>query len=110
MVKSVTASLNDTFGALADATRRAILAQLARDGEQTVSALAAPFNVSLPAVMKHLKILADAGLVLREKRGRSVHCRLNPAPLDDADAWLSRQSASWQERLDQLERYLGEGS
>ena len=94
------------FRSLADATRRAIVGQLAAGGELTISDLAAPYPVSLPAIMKHLKILGDAGLITREKRGRSVHCRLNTSPLADADAWLTQQTAFWQQRLDQLENFL----
>ncbi len=109
MVKFNSGHLDSTFRALSDATRRAIVARLAADGgEMTVTALAAPFEVSLPAIMKHLKILCAAGLVTREKRGRSVHCRLNPAPLENADAWLEQHTEFWRTRLDQLEHYLEE--
>lgn len=101
-------ALDNTFSALSDTTRRAIVAQLADGREMTVSALAAPFKVSLPAIMKHLKILSDAGLVKREKRGRTVHCRLNPEPLGEADAWLMFHTTFWRERLDRLDAYLDE--
>jgi DNA-binding transcriptional ArsR family regulator len=106
MVKYNSHALNDTFAALSDATRRALVAQLAAAGEQSISALARPFPLSLPAIMKHLKVLCDAGLVVREKRGRTVHCRLNAEPLGDAGEWLAYYEKFWAPRLDQLGQYL----
>lgn len=108
MVNFNSHALDATFSALSDATRRAIVARLADGGEMTVSALAEPFTVSLPAIMKHVNILAEAGLLMREKRGRTVHCRLSPAPLADADEWLAHYTEFWQRSLDRLDRLLEE--
>ena len=94
-------SLDRTFAALADPTRRAILARL-HHGPLTVSDLARPFPVSLPAVMKHIGVLSDAGLVTREKKGRTVTCRLEAAPLESANAWLERYRLFWSDALDRL--------
>jgi DNA-binding transcriptional ArsR family regulator len=99
--------LDDVFHALADATRRAMLAELA-DGERSVGELAAPFEMSLAAASKHIKTLERAGLVRRDIRGRTHVCALDPAPLADANAWLRRYAAFWNERLDALERMLRE--
>ena len=95
-------SLDRTFAALADPTRREILARLERDAPLSVSEIARPFPVSLPAVMKHLAVLSDAGLVVREKTGRTVNCRLNAAPMEDAMQWLERYQRFWSEALDRL--------
>lgn len=100
-----TAALDRTFAALADPTRRAILARLAL-GEASVGALAAPFRMSLPAVSKHLKVLEGAGLLLREKRGREHRCRLDPAPLHQGRAWLDEVRQFWEARLDALADFL----
>lgn len=97
--------LDETFRALADPARRAIVAQLA-EGAQPVSALAAPFDMSLQAVRKHLLILEDAGLVKSEKRGRVRQCRLEAAPLKDAANWLTKRAELWTGRLDALEQLL----
>ncbi len=97
--------LDATFRALADPTRRAILAALAR-GQTPVSVLAAPHRMSLPAVMKHLQVLERAGLVRQRKRGRVRHCRLSAQPLKQADAWLSRYRMFWEKQFDALDRYL----
>ena len=86
MVKFSAAPLDRTFAALADPTRRALVARLAEQPDLSVSALAEPFDVSLPAIMKHLDVLSDAGLVARTKSGRTVTCRLNAAPMQDASA------------------------
>lgn len=80
--------IDPTFSALADPTRRAILARLAQ-GESTVSELAAPFAISLPAISKHLKVLERAGLVRRRKQGRQHYCSLNPDPLAEVVTWLA---------------------
>lgn len=93
------AALDRTFAALADPTRRAILARLAL-GEASVGALAAPFRMSLPAVSKHLKVLEGAGLLLREKRGREHRCRLDPSPLQHGKAWLEEVRQFWEAPLD----------
>lgn len=97
--------LDDVFSALADPTRRAMLGRLAR-GECTVTDLARPFSISLPAVSKHLKVLERAGLIDRRIEGRVHHCRLRPQPLQDATEWLQAQRAYWEARLDALEDYL----
>ena len=101
----VPAPLDATFGALADPTRRAIIARLAA-GEATVSELASPFQVSLPAISKHLRVLEDAGLLARQKIGRTHRCRLNAAPLRDATAWLMRYRQFWEDQFDALAAFL----
>jgi DNA-binding transcriptional ArsR family regulator len=97
--------LDATFGALADPTRRAILARLAL-GEATVTELASPFNVSLPAISKHLRVLERAGLMARRKDGRIHHCRLAPGPLQNATEWLAFYRRFWDGQLDSLAAYL----
>lgn len=99
------ASLDRTFAALVDPTRRAILAQLERQDTATVSDLARPFRIKLPAVMKHLDVLDQAGLITRSKAGRTVTVRLRPAPLRQAAAWLLRYDRFWSASLDRLVRY-----
>lgn len=99
--------LDATFAALADPTRRAILARLA-GGETTVTELAAPFAMSLPAVTKHLKVLENAGLITRGREAQYRPCRLEPRPLKAATDWLERYRGLWEARLDGLERYLHE--
>lgn len=99
--------LDTVFHALADPTRRAMLASL-RGRERTVGELAAPFEMSLAGASKHVKVLEHAGLVRREKRGREHVCRLEAAPLANAQAWLNRYSKFWGRRLDALERILRE--
>lgn len=97
-----TPDLSRTFAALADPTRRAILARLEREDRASISALAQPFAIKLPAVMKHLDVLADAGLIVRSKTGRTVDVRLSPGPLQDADDWLRRYERFWSPKLDRL--------
>ncbi len=97
--------LDRTFAALADPTRRAILARLAL-GEASVGELAAPFLMSLPAVSKHLKVLESAGLLLREKRGREHRCQLDPKALQQGQIWLDELKAFWEARLDALGEFL----
>jgi DNA-binding transcriptional ArsR family regulator len=97
--------LNDVFHALADPTRRAMLAGLS-SRELTVSELAEPFDMSLAAASKHIKVLERAGLVRRTIEGRTHTCRLEPAPLKAADAWLRDYERFWSERLDALEALL----
>ncbi|MGZ8762698.1 MAG: ArsR/SmtB family transcription factor [Acidimicrobiia bacterium] len=97
--------LSLTFAALADSTRRAILARLA-DGEATVSELAEPFDISLQAVSKHLKVLEHAGLITRSRDAQYRPCRLESAPLDSAVDWIDRHRRIWTERFDQLEQHL----
>lgn len=108
MVNYCSAALDATFSALGDPIRRAILARLAR-GESTVSELAEPFDVSLPAVSKHLRVLERAGLVRREVIGREHRCRLDGRPLREAEAWLDHYRNFWEVRLDALERHLISG-
>jgi DNA-binding transcriptional ArsR family regulator len=105
MVKYQSDSLNEIFGALADPTRRAILARLAL-GEITVGELAEPFEMSLPAVSKHLNVLEAAGLVQREKQGRLRRCQLDGRPLEAAAGWIEDYRRFWEARLDSLARYL----
>src|SRR5450759_1659036 len=92
--------LDRTFAALADPTRRALLARLSETDSVSVSELAKPFAMSLPAVMKHLDVLSEAGLVTRNKTGRTVSCRLRAAPLERANEWLNRYPRFWNERPD----------
>ena len=99
MVKLSDAALDRTFAALADPTRRALVMRLAEKPDLSVSELAAPFAMSLPAVMKHLGVLSDAGLVARAKTGRVVACRLDAEPMRDAFEWLNRYEKFWSERL-----------
>jgi DNA-binding transcriptional ArsR family regulator len=94
-----------TFAALSDPTRRAMLARLEREESMSISTLAKPFSIKLPAVMKHLDVLADAGLITRTKSGRTVDVRLSPKPLLDATAWLLRYQRFWSPRLDRLVAY-----
>ena len=105
MVKG--ASLNVTFGALSDPTRRAIVERLAR-GDASVGELAEPFDMSLPAVSKHLTVLERAGLVERVKEGRTRRCRLIDEPMREALAWIAGYGRFWEGQLDSLERLLGE--
>ena len=102
MVKSQPVALDRVFAALSDPTRRAILARLAAEEGASVSELARPLPISLPAVMKHLDVLEQAGLLTRRKAGRVVTCRLTAAPMEDAMAWLSRYQLFWTESLDRL--------
>jgi DNA-binding transcriptional ArsR family regulator len=98
--------LSLTFAALADPTRRAILARLAEDGEVTVNELAQPFPLSVQAVSKHLKVLERAGLISRGRAAQLRPSRLEAAPLRDADGWLEQYRENWEGRLDRLERRL----
>ena len=97
--------LSDTFSALADPTRRALLARLAL-GEKSVSDLARPFDMSLPAISKHLKVLEKAQLIERGRDAQWRPCRLKPAPLKDASVWLEDYRTFWEARLDRLDDYL----
>ncbi len=106
MVKSSDPRLDSVFAALADPTRRGILAALAV-GACPISELAQPYDMSLPGFIKHLRILEDAGLVEREKEGRVVNCTLSAGPMRDAMDWLARYEKFWNERLDALEKLLG---
>jgi DNA-binding transcriptional ArsR family regulator len=97
--------LDRTFSALADPTRRDILERLAA-GPASVTELAEPYGISLPGVLKHIRILERADLVATEKRGRTRECRLGPAHMDDAYDWIEHQRALWQRRFDRLDSYL----
>jgi DNA-binding transcriptional ArsR family regulator len=97
--------LTTTFSALADPTRRAILARIAL-GETTVNELAAPFDMSLPAVSRHLKVLEHAGLIDRSREAQWRPCRLKAEPLRDAAAWIEQYQRFWEERFDRLDAYL----
>jgi|ERR1700687_5594134 len=99
--------LNITFAALADPTRRAILARLAT-GEASVTELAEPFEMSLPAISKHLKVLERAGLIARGREAQWRPCRLAAGPLKDAADWLDHYRRFWDESFDRLEEYLRE--
>jgi len=100
-----TDQLSTTFAALADPTRRAILARLA-SGECSVTELAQPFEMSMPAVSKHLRVLERAGLIARGRDAQWRPCRLEPAPLKEVADWAERYRAMWEERFDRLENYL----
>jgi DNA-binding transcriptional ArsR family regulator len=106
MVKYQSA-LDATFAALSDPTRRSILARLAR-GESCVTELAEPYDMSLPAISKHLRVLEDAGLLKREKDGRVHHCHLNARPMKQASHWIARYARFWEGQFDSLEKYLNE--
>lgn len=97
--------LDRTFAALVDPTRRAILTRLEREGGTSVTELAEPFSIKLPAVMKHLDVLRDAGLITRSKTGRTVTVRLSPKPIKEAMDWLSRYERFWSNNLDRLAAY-----
>ncbi len=101
-------SLDRTFSALSDPTRRAMLARLGACDGLSVSELARPFPMSLPAAMKHLDVLAEAGLITRNKSGRTVTCRLSAAPMAEAMAWLEPYRRFWADRLDRLAAALEE--
>jgi DNA-binding transcriptional ArsR family regulator len=102
-----TEQLDRTFAALADPTRRAILARLA-DGEATVTELARPFPVTMPAISKHLKVLERAGLIARRREAQQRPCRLEPAPLAEAVDWLERYRRFFEDSYDRLEAHLRE--
>src|SRR6187431_782680 len=101
--------LSTTFAALADPTRRAILARLV-SGERSVTELAEPFEMSLPAVSKHLRVLERAGLIARGREAQWRPCRLEAGPLKEATDWLLSYQSFWKGSLDALESYLGEAS
>jgi DNA-binding transcriptional ArsR family regulator len=97
--------LSITFAALADPTRRAILARLS-DGAATVTELARPFKLTMPAISKHLKVLERAGLIARTRRAQWRPCQLEAEPLKDATEWLEQYRRCWEERFDRLDDYL----
>lgn len=100
-------ALSMTFSALADPTRRAILARLS-SGETSVSELAQPFDMSLPAITKHLKVLERAGLITRSRSAQWRPCQLQAAPLKEASGWVDQYRQHWEQSLDKLEIYLPE--
>ncbi len=100
-------ALSLTFAALADPTRRAILARLA-EGERSVTDLAAPFEITLPAITRHLQVLERAGLITRTRRAQWRPCQLSPEPLREVADWVAQYRACWEQRLDDLEAYLNE--
>jgi DNA-binding transcriptional ArsR family regulator len=106
MVNHSAAALDATFAALADPTRRAILARLAQEPDASVGEIARPFAMSAPAISKHLAVLEAAGLLARRRDGRVHHCRLVAAPMQTANDWIARYRQFWEGRLDSLERYL----
>jgi DNA-binding transcriptional ArsR family regulator len=108
MVKYRDETLDRTFAALSDPTRRALLARLVEKDGLSVSKLAQPFSMSLPAIMKHLDVLSDAGLIAREKTGRTVACRLTAQPMEQAMDWLNRYARFWSENLDRLAAFVEE--
>jgi DNA-binding transcriptional ArsR family regulator len=106
MVNYQPSPLDRTFAALSDPTRRALLARLDAEESLSVSELARPFPVSLPAIMKHLDVLSDAGLITRSKTGRTVTCQITPAPMEQAMSWLAHYERYWTEQLDRLAAFL----
>ncbi|WP_235429653.1 ArsR/SmtB family transcription factor [Paraburkholderia fungorum] len=108
MVKFNEALLDRTFAALSDPTRRALLARLSGVNDLSVSELAEPFAMSLPAVMKHLDVLSEAGLITRSKTGRTVACRLSAGPMEEAMKWLTRYQRFWSASLDRLAAFVEE--
>jgi DNA-binding transcriptional ArsR family regulator len=108
MVKYREEVLDRTFAALADPTRRALLARLGDRDSLSVSELAQPFAMSLPAIMKHLDVLSEAGLIAREKTGRTVACRLTARPMEQAMDWLNRYQRFWSDNLDRLAAFVEE--
>ena len=99
--------LSATFAALADPTRRSILAKLS-EGEASVQELAKPFDMSLPAISKHLKVLEKSGLIERRREAQWRHCRLEAKPLEEAVDWMEHYRKLWEERFDRLDDYLRE--
>lgn len=106
MVKCPVSQLDRTFAALVDPTRRAILARLELEPGLSISEIARPLPLKLPAVMKHLDVLSDAGLVARTKRGRTVSVELVAAPMEEAMAWLGRYERFWSASLDRLAGFV----
>ena len=107
MQTTLTDPLSSTFAALADPTRRAILARLSK-GEATVGELAAPFELSLPAISKHLKVLQRAGLIEQGRQAQWRPCRLTPEPLRDVSEWIGQYRRHWEARFERIDAYLRE--
>lgn len=99
--------LSATFAALADPTRRAILARLV-DGDCSVTELAEPFDMSMPAVSKHLRVLEQAGLITRRREAQFRHCQIDAAPLKDVADWADHYRHIWEQRLDRLDAYVAQ--
>jgi DNA-binding transcriptional ArsR family regulator len=99
--------LSETFAALANSTRRAILARLA-DGAATVNELAEPFDMTLPAISKHIKVLERAGLVIRGQRAQYRPCALDAAPLEEVSSWAEQYRPVWEARFDRMDDYLAQ--
>jgi DNA-binding transcriptional ArsR family regulator len=99
--------LTSTFAALADPTRRAILAHL-MSGESSVTEIAEPFEMSMAAISKHLKVLEEAGLITRGRAAQWRPCRIHPAPLKEVADWVENYRVAWEQRLDRLHNYLAE--
>ena len=97
--------LSQTFAALASSTRRGILARLA-EGEATVNELAEPFNMSLPAISKHIKVLERAGLIVQGQKAQYRPCTLNATPLQEVSTWTEQYRHIWEERFDQMDDYI----
>ena len=106
MVKYQSNELDATFGALSDATRRGILEQLSH-GDSSVTKLSEPYEISLPAISKHLRVLEKAGLLSQEKDGRVRRCRLDAGPMKEVSDWISRYQRFWEQQLDSLASFLG---
>jgi len=99
--------LSDTFAALANSTRRAILARLAQ-GEANVNELAEPFDMTLPAISKHLTVLERAGLIVRGRKAQYRPCSIDATPLQEVSTWTEQYRHIWEERFDQLDNYIGQ--
>ena len=99
--------LDETFAALANATRRAILARLS-DGDATVNELAEPFELTLPAISKHIKVLERAGLVMRGRRAQYRPCALDAAPLEEVSTWAEQYRPVWEARFDRMDQYIAQ--
>lgn len=97
--------LDEIFSALADPTRRGMLEQLSK-GESNVSTLAEPYDVSQPAISKHLRVLERAGLIQRTRRGREHHIRVDPRPIEEAQGWMAAYAKFWQLQFDAVDAYL----
>lgn len=102
---NLSASLDLVFGALADPTRRAVLKRLG-EGEASIGELAQPFDMALPSLMKHVRVLEAVGLIETQKTGRVRTCRLKPAAMTEAERWLAEHRAAWEARLDRLQTYV----
>lgn len=102
---NLSSDLDRTFAALADPTRRAIVARLC-DGPRSVSELSEPFDIALPSLLKHVRVLERSGLVRTEKAGRVRTCRIEPGGLQATRAWLQQHIAAWEQRLDRLEAHV----